>query len=126
MTKKNTRFLKGLLLVLVTFNALLVHGAKQNSHVEAQQQAIAFVNVNVVPFDRERILAGQTVIVRDGRIAEIGPADKIKVPAGALQIDGRGKYLMPGLADMHVHLFPGAGRRMIWQASSCNCFWQTA
>lgn len=79
------------------------------SHAEAQQQAIAFTNVNVIPFDRERVLAGQTVIVRDGRIAEIGPAEKTKVPAGALQIDGRGKYLMPGLADMHVHLYPGAG-----------------
>ncbi len=78
--------------------------------LQAQPKTIAFINVNVVPFDRERILAGQTVIVRDGRIAEIGPVDKTKVPAGALQIDGRGKYLMPGLADMHVHLFPGAGQ----------------
>ena len=88
---------------------LLVLSPLIHSHAEAQQQAIAFTNVNVVPLDRERILAGQTVIVRDGRIAEIGPAEKTKVPAGALQIDGRGKYLMPGLADMHVHLYPGAG-----------------
>ncbi len=80
------------------------------SSAQTQQQVTAFVNVNVVPFDRERVLAGQTVIVRDGRIAEIGPTEKTKVPAGALQIDGRGKYLMPGLADMHVHLFPGAGQ----------------
>lgn len=48
--------------------------------------------------------------MRDGRIAEISPAEKTKVPAGTLQIDGRGKYLMPGLADMHVHLFAGAGQ----------------
>lgn len=94
---------KTLLLLLVTFITLTVP-------VEAQQQVVAFVNVNVVPFDRERILPAQTVIVRDGRIAEIGPAEKTKVPAGALQIDGRGKYLMPGLADMHVHLFAGAGQ----------------
>ncbi len=88
-----------LLLVLVIFSSLVVHGA--------QQPAIAFVNVNVVPFDRERILAGQTVIVREGRIAEIGPTEKTKIPTGAVQIDGRGKYLMPGLADMHVHLTAG-------------------
>jgi hypothetical protein len=67
-------------------------------------QLIAFVDVNVVPLDRERVLTGQTVVVRDGRIAEIGQAGKIKVPAGALVIDGRGKYLLPGLTDMHVHL----------------------
>ena len=104
MIKKFSGFLSGCLSLLLVLSTLIVQ-----SHAEAQQQAIVFTNVNVVPFDRERILAGQTVIVRDGRIAEIGPAEKTKVPAGALQIDGRGKYLMPGLADMHVHLYPGAG-----------------
>jgi imidazolonepropionase-like amidohydrolase len=68
-------------------------------------QVTAFVNVNVIPLDRERVLTNQTVIVRDGRIAEIGDAAKITVPKAALRIDGRGKYLIPGLADMHTHLF---------------------
>ncbi|HEX8556594.1 MAG TPA: amidohydrolase family protein [Pyrinomonadaceae bacterium] len=72
-------------------------------------QVVAFVGVNVVPLDRERVLADQTVVVRDGRITEIGPAGKVKVPAGAGRVDGRGKYLMPGLADMHAHLHPGDG-----------------
>ncbi len=69
-----------------------------------QKQIVAFINVNVVPMDQERVLAGQTVIVKDGRIAEMG--EQIKVPAGAVRVDGRGKYLLPGLADMHVHI-PG-------------------
>lgn len=69
-----------------------------------QKQVVAFVNVNVVPMDEERVLAGQTVIVKDGVIATLGPAEQVKIPSGALKIDGRGKYLMPGLADMHVHL----------------------
>ena len=68
-----------------------------------QKQIVAFVNVNVVPMDDERVLAAQTVVVKDGVIAALGPSDKIKIPAGALRIDGRGKYLMPGLSDMHVH-----------------------
>jgi amidohydrolase family protein len=66
----------------------------------------AFVNVNVVPMDRERIVESQTVIVRNGRIAEIGPANKVKVPEGATRVDGAGKYLMPGLAEMHGHIPP--------------------
>lgn len=65
----------------------------------------AFVNVNVIPMDRERVLKDQTVIVRDGKIAEIGDAAKIKVPQDAQRIDGRGQYLIPGLMDMHTHLF---------------------
>src|SRR5436190_23991092 len=64
----------------------------------------AFVNVNVIPMDRERVLTNQTVIVRDGKIAELGEAAKIKIPPDALHIDGRGQYLIPGLMDMHTHL----------------------
>jgi hypothetical protein len=63
----------------------------------------AFVNVTVVPMDGDRLLSHQTVVVRDGRIAEIGPTARVHVPSGARRIDGRGKYLMPGLADMHAH-----------------------
>lgn len=65
---------------------------------------VAFVNVSVLPMDRERVLNGQTVIVRDGRITEIGPAASVRVPADAQRIDGRGKFLMPGLAEMHAHV----------------------
>jgi imidazolonepropionase-like amidohydrolase len=65
----------------------------------------AFVNVNVIPMDAERVLADQTVLVQGGWITALGPSDQMKVPAGAVRIDGRGKYLMPGLADMHAHLF---------------------
>jgi imidazolonepropionase-like amidohydrolase len=67
---------------------------------------VAFVNVNVVPMDAERVLSDQTVIVRGAEIVQVGPAAKVKVPAGALRIDGRGKYLMPGLAEMHGHVPP--------------------
>ena len=67
-------------------------------------QVIAFENVNVVPMDRERVVERQTVVVRDGRIAEIGPAGKTAVPDGATRITAAGKYLMPGLAEMHGHL----------------------
>ena len=64
-----------------------------------------FENVNVIPMDRERVLKNRTVVVRDGLIAEVGDARKVKAPAGAVRVDGRGKYLMPGLVDMHTHLF---------------------
>ncbi len=67
----------------------------------------AFVGVSVIPMDRERVLAGQTVIVRGDRIAEVGPAGRVRVPAGATRVDGSGKFLMPGVAEMHAHI-PGA------------------
>jgi imidazolonepropionase-like amidohydrolase len=69
------------------------------------QTQTAFVDVNVIPMDKERVLQHQTVIVRNGVITEIGDVKRIKIPAGAKRIDGAGKFLIPGLTDMHVHLF---------------------
>jgi imidazolonepropionase-like amidohydrolase len=71
---------------------------------DAAGQTVVFENVNVIPMDRERVLERQTVIVRDGRIAQVGPAAGATVPAGATRVDGTGKYLLPGLAEMHGHL----------------------
>src|SRR5687768_10869392 len=74
------------------------------SVVVTTAQTTAFVGVNVIPMDRERVLANQTVIVRKGVIAEIGDAKKVNIPKDALRVDAAGKYLIPGLADMHTHL----------------------
>jgi hypothetical protein len=52
----------------------------------------------------EKIVENQTVLVKGDRIFKIGPANKIEIPRSAKVIDGDGAYLMPGLADMHVHL----------------------
>jgi imidazolonepropionase-like amidohydrolase len=48
-------------------------------------------------------ISNATVTIRDGRIASIGPARTV-TPRGARRIDGRGKFLMPGFTDMHMHL----------------------
>lgn len=69
--------------------------------------AIAIVGVHVVTMESETVLDDQTVIVRDGRIVELGPRASIAVPAGAEQIDGSGRWLIPGLIDSHVHLRRG-------------------
>lgn len=75
---------------------------------------VAFVDVNVVPMDRERVLERQTVLVRNGRITAMGPSARTPIPAGATRIDGRGKYLMPGLAEMHAHIpAPQAGAETV-------------
>ncbi len=63
----------------------------------------AFVGVNVIPMDSERVLTGHTVVVRGDRIIAVGPAAEVDVPDGARRIDGAGKYLMPGLSEMHGH-----------------------
>ncbi|HLM02364.1 MAG TPA: amidohydrolase family protein [Pyrinomonadaceae bacterium] len=83
-------------------NILFVFILVLSGFAAIRAQIVAFVDVNVIPMDKERVLRNQTVIVRDGLIAEIGK--NAKIPAGAQVIDAKGKYLIPGLVDMHTHL----------------------
>ena len=66
--------------------------------------AIVFRDIAVVPMDTERVLPHQTVVVQAGKIAAIGPTNSMQEPAGAVVIIGVGKFLMPGMADMHTHV----------------------
>lgn len=75
--------------------------------VASAQGATAFVDVTVIPMDRAGALPRQTVVVEGDRIIALGPSASVRVPAGATRIDGRGKYLMPGLAEMHAHVVGG-------------------
>lgn len=79
------------------------HAAYQ---ADEDARAIAFIGVNVVPMDSERVLENHTVIVRDGEIVSVDPADEADLPDGAETIDGEGRWLMPGLSEMHGHV-PG-------------------
>src|SRR5207247_6279089 len=65
-----------------------------------------FRNVTVVPMDSETVIPAQTVVIRGSSIESVAPAATSRPPAGAVVIDGTGRFLMPGLTDMHVHL-PG-------------------
>lgn len=69
-----------------------------------EQRPLAFVHVNVIPITHDGLLKDQTVIVEGQKITQIGPASSIRIPRNSQRIHGRGKYLMPGLVDFHVHL----------------------
>ncbi|MGQ2932797.1 MAG: amidohydrolase family protein [Sphingopyxis sp.] len=68
----------------------------------ARAETVVFTDVNVMPMDRERVIARTTVIVADGVISSIGI--KAKLPADTPVVDGKGAWLVPGLADMHNHV----------------------
>jgi imidazolonepropionase-like amidohydrolase len=82
-------------------------GGMDTGVLPPQQGTTAFVGVHVVPMDSERVLEDQTVVVSDGVIQAVGPRGEVNVPAGARVIEGEGRYLMPGLAEMHAHVPPG-------------------
>lgn len=61
-------------------------------------------HVNVVPMNEDTTLSDQVVCIDDGRISYIGKDSRKKLHAKATVINGKGQYLMPGLAEMHCHL----------------------
>lgn len=73
------------------------------------QGAIAIENVTVIPMDRERVLRDHTVVVEGRRITAVGPTTSTRVPDGVTRIDGRGKFLLPGLTEMHAHFLGPQG-----------------
>lgn len=75
------------------------------------ENSLIIMHATVVPMETDDVFPGFTVVVRNGRIAWMGPDEETEIPVGAEVIDGRGAFLLPGLADMHVHAsaedFPG-------------------
>lgn len=70
----------------------------------AQEPAVmVFRDVSVLTMQSDTALRNRTLITRGPEITWLGPAGQASVPDGAKVIDGTGRYLMPGLADMHVH-----------------------
>jgi imidazolonepropionase-like amidohydrolase len=79
--------------------------ARAARRAAGRPRSVAIAGVDVVAVDRGEVLRCQDVVVEDGRITKIGPTQPSSPPpAGVPVIDGRGKYLIPGLTDMHVHV----------------------
>ena len=70
----------------------------------SRNDVLAIEHATVLPMTRDTALIDHTVLVSGGRIAWVGPAAEARVPPGARRVDARGSYLVPGLADMHVHI----------------------
>ena len=79
------------------------------SYVTVDTTVVALTNARVIDGTGVAPLEAQTVIIRDGRIAELGPSNRIAIPAGAQVVDLAGKSVIPGLVMVHEHLFYPTG-----------------
>ncbi len=77
------------------------------------QVAIAITRVSVIDGDAPLPRTDQTVLIQGNRIVRVGASGSVAVPAGARIVDGRGKFLVPGLWDMHVHTAISGGRDLL-------------
>ena len=70
---------------------------------------LVFTNANLFDAVNRKIVPQTTVVVEGSRIRAVGRDGQVKIPKNAEKVDARGKTLLPGLWDMHVHIFPGDG-----------------
>ena len=91
------------ILFLLVIIACGEHRGGFSPPVQDSEETIAFFNVNLVPMTEESIFEDRTVLVKGDRIIAIGPSKQMAIPQNSKIIDGAGAYLMPGLADMHMH-----------------------
>ena len=87
-------FILSLLFVLISCTA------------QSSNQETVFTKVNVIPMNEEKVIKNQDVVVLNGIITAIGESGKVKYNKNAHVIDANGKYLIPGLAEMHAHVPP--------------------
>ena len=86
-------------------------------YVSSEGALIAITGVTVIDGKGTPAVPGQTVVIRDGRIAEVGAPAKVKVPAGAEVVDGSGMTLIPGLVGLHDHMYYSAAGGVSTQMS---------
>lgn len=91
----------GFVLLVVSACGIL-NAADTSTNLLAPSGSFAITHVRL--FDGEHTLQDETIIVRDGRITEVG--NKVSVPPGTPEIAGSGRTLLPGLIDAHVHAYP--------------------
>ncbi len=79
--------------------------------VEAARPTVAITDVTVVDVEQGRTIGPRTVLIQDGRVVAIDAPTESHIPDGAQRVGGHGRFLIPGLVDMHVHLFNNATHR---------------
>ncbi len=83
-------------------------GKAVQEYVTVSSPVVAITNVLVIDGTGTAARPGQTVLIRDGRIAAVGAAKTVKMPTDATIIDGTGKTLIPGIVGMHDHMYYSA------------------
>ncbi|MGV3524319.1 MAG: amidohydrolase family protein [Candidatus Sericytochromatia bacterium] len=95
-----------LLLCLLTLTGCASYLERFSAEMQQRpaSAAYALVGVNVIPVDRPGVLRDQTLLVQDGLIVGLGPRAQTAIPSGFESLPLQGRYVLPGFADMHVHL----------------------
>jgi hypothetical protein len=81
-------------------------------YTKPDKKIYAIQHVNIIPMNKEGLIKDQTILIENGKIVRIGSSYKVKLKEGTIVIDGKGKYVIPGLFDMHAHFFYEQGNNV--------------
>ena len=76
-----------------------------SKYVAVDTAVVAITDVTLIDGTGGDPRTDQTVVIKDGSIADVGPASSIRVPDGALTMDRTGSTVIPGIVGMHDHMF---------------------
>lgn len=79
--------------------------------------SVLLTGARVITMQGDEVIERGDVLVTDNRIAAVGPSGRVTAPAGTRRIDVRGKTVMPGLVDVHAHMWAPRGlhQTAVWQ-----------
>jgi hypothetical protein len=100
----------------------IITGLHLASCNQQQADSIAFTNVNLVTMIDESVIEHQAVLVEGSKIVAIGDSDALEIPEATQVMDGQGAFLMPGLADMHMHTREDWEDQDIWPVHPLNLY----
>jgi len=92
-----------LVLLLMTMVCLPCFG-QQSPAIDDDSPVVVIVGATVIPMDSDAVLQDHTIVIRGDRIVSVGPSTGTAVPEGSVVIDGTGRFVVPGLAEMHGHI----------------------
>jgi hypothetical protein len=98
---KRRKIMREILVLMLILLLSTVYFA-QSSNVRPSHRLV-FIHANLIDMTSERVKTDMTIVVKSNRIAEIGKFNSVKIPKNSEIIDASGKFLIPGLWDMHAH-----------------------
>lgn len=90
----------GCIVIIVAALGMAGYSGQTDGHAGLQ----AFVGASVYDGTGNPVIKNAVLIVRDGRVEAVGPADEVRIPAGADTVDLSGRFMIPGLISAHVHV----------------------
>jgi hypothetical protein len=92
-------------------------GVPQRKLPSGVTTTVVIENVTVIPMDSEHVLEGYTVVIENGRIADMGANGEVEIPVDAHIVEGEGKFIIPGLSDMHSHIWGAENDLLLYLAN---------